>query len=131
MPGSEQERAICLQELESFQDPEVVVHCISQQSKLLRKSGIRLLGAVPQMPSKHAWLKFTEWAQEFGPIHRVKLGADNLVILSVPKIIEDLIVKRQHIYSSRHDIAAIPHENRTSMQYLPLMANSRKCLFVP
>lgn len=88
--------------------------------------GIPVLGSVPQLPQKQPWLKFYEWSKDFGPIYECNLAGLNHVIISSPKIVEDLFVRRSNIYSDRPDIPAIMHDCRTSMHYVPLMGEGGK-----
>lgn len=96
------------------------------QSLLRPDTGLPILGSVHELPTKHTWLKFHSWAKSYGPIYQVNLAGDNIVWISSPKIADDLLMKRQSIYSSRPYFPAIMHDSRTSMHYLPLMANGRE-----
>jgi hypothetical protein len=66
-------------------------------------------------------MKFYEWSKKYGPIYECNLAGLNLVLISSPKIVEDLLVRRSNIYSDRPEIPAIMHDCRTSMHYVPLM----------
>ncbi|CZT02199.1 related to cytochrome P450 2A12 [Rhynchosporium graminicola] len=85
--------------------------------------GIPLLGSVPDLPAKHAWLQFYAWTKQYGPICQVKLGADTCILLSDPKIVEDLLVKRAAKYSGRTHFSAIWGDCATDGHYLPLMTS--------
>ena len=88
--------------------------------------GVPILGSVPELPAKHSWLQFHEWAKTYGPLCQVQLLGDTIVLISDPKIAEDLLVKRQANYSSRAHFPAIWGDCATDVHYLPLMAHGRK-----
>jgi hypothetical protein len=80
---------------------------------------------VPELPAKHAWLQFHAWAKKYGPICQVQLAGDTVVLISDTKIAEELLVKRQAIYSSRVHFPAIWGNNDKDVHYLPLMTHGR------
>ncbi|KAJ4289855.1 hypothetical protein N0V90_011187 [Kalmusia sp. IMI 367209] len=54
------------------------------------------------MPKEKAWLQFTKWAEEYGPIYSLMLGPSNVtIVLSSDQAVKDLLDKRSGIYSSR------------------------------
>ena len=93
--------------------------------------GVPILGSVPELPAKHSWLQFHEWSKTYGPICQVKLLNDTIVLISDPKIAEDLLVKRSANYSSRAHFPAIWGDCATDVHYLPLMAHGRKKHGIP
>ena len=86
--------------------------------------GYPILGSIPDVPEKNSFLKFHEWAVEFGPIYQVNLAGTNHVWISRDKVAADLLSKRGQIYSDRPYIPALEQDNRTSGQYLPLMSKN-------
>ncbi|KAH9215873.1 cytochrome P450 [Leptodontidium sp. 2 PMI_412] len=91
--------------------------------KLPGPKGIPLLGSVPDLPAKHSWLQFYAWTKQYGPICQVKLGPDTCVLVSDPKIVEDMLVKRAAKYSGRVHFSAIWGDCATDGHYLPLMTS--------
>lgn len=59
------------------------------------------MGNLPDIPSKHSWLQFKAWGDEFGPLYQLRLGGSTHVIISSEKIANDLLRERGNNYSSR------------------------------
>jgi len=85
------------------------------------RTGVPILGAVPQLPSKDIYLRLYEWSKKYGPIYQVDLVGTNYVWLCSHKVADDLLGKKSMIYSGRPRMAT-GEDNRTSMHYVPLMA---------
>lgn len=64
-------------------------------------SGIPILGNLPQVPLTHSWLKFKEWADQYGPLYSLSLAGNRHVVVSTERIANDLLRGRGNIYSSR------------------------------
>jgi hypothetical protein len=83
--------------------------------------GVPVLGNALQIPPEHAWLKFSEWQEQYGTrtfsgtlhlqsfvpelvlgdvIHLTALGR-HILILNSQEAVDDLLIKRGNIYSSR------------------------------
>jgi len=93
---------------------------------MLTPAGLPLLGSISEVPENNSFLKFHQWAEQYGPIYQVNLAGTNHVWLSRDNVASDLLAKRSAIYSDRPHIPALEQDNRTSGQYLPLMSqNSR------
>ncbi|KAK1222177.1 hypothetical protein PQX77_014997 [Marasmius sp. AFHP31] len=60
-----------------------------------------VIGNLLQMPKTRQWVKFREWALEYGPIYHLKAGPDHLVVLNTPEATEELLVKRNRIFDDR------------------------------
>lgn len=45
--------------------------------------------------------QLTQWAGQFGDIYSYKNGPRAVVVLSSPTVLEELCVKKGHVYSSR------------------------------
>jgi hypothetical protein len=57
-----------------------------------------------QIPPHHSWLKFKEWADQYGRIIRFTiLGREN-VVLSTERAANDLLRERGTLYSSREHL---------------------------
>lgn len=66
--------------------------------------GVPILGNMLQIPPHHSWLKFKEWADQYGPIIRFTiLGREN-VVLSTERAANDLLRERGTTYSSREHL---------------------------
>lgn len=59
------------------------------------------LGNLHQIPLERPFLKFHEWAKEYGDIVGLKLGPGNLVLLNTPRLVRELFDKRGALYSGR------------------------------
>lgn len=60
-----------------------------------------LIGNVHQAPNSHAWLHFTEWGKEYGPIFYMNMLGKHLVVLSTSKAAHELLAKRGATFSDR------------------------------
>ena len=63
--------------------------------------GLPIVGNLLQLPPYHTWLKFKEWADQYGPIYRISLAGTTHVIISSEKIANDLMRERGTLYSDR------------------------------
>ncbi|KIX00283.1 uncharacterized protein Z518_10422 [Rhinocladiella mackenziei CBS 650.93] len=63
--------------------------------------GWPLVGNAFDIPKSHAWFKFKEWVDEYGPIYQVKAFGTTLVIISRESIANELLGLRGAIYSDR------------------------------
>lgn len=63
--------------------------------------GWPIVGNAFDIPSSHAWFKFTEWGDKYGPIYQVKAFGTTLVIISKESIANELLGLRGAIYSDR------------------------------
>ncbi|KAI8937455.1 hypothetical protein NX059_005177 [Plenodomus lindquistii] len=86
--------------------------------------GYPIIGAIPEVPEKNAFIKFADWGKQFGPIYQVNLAGHNHVWISSDQISKDLLAKKAAIYSDRPYIPALIDDNRTSAQYLPLLSRN-------
>lgn len=66
-----------------------------------RVPGLPIVGNAFDIPKTHAWLKFKQWSDEFGPIYQVKAFGTTLVVISRESIANDLLGLRGAIYSDR------------------------------
>ncbi|KAI9880947.1 MAG: hypothetical protein M1823_006693, partial [Watsoniomyces obsoletus] len=53
------------------------------------------------IPKSHAWLKFKEWADEYGPFYQVNAFGTTLVVISKASIANEFLGLRGSIYSDR------------------------------
>ena len=63
-----------------------------------------MIGNLLDIPAKHSWLKFKEWADQYGPIYRLNVMGRNVVVVSTEKIANDLLRERGNLYSSREQL---------------------------
>lgn len=68
-------------------------------------AGIPLFGNLFQIPPHHSWLKFKEWADQYGSIYQLNIAGRKHVVLSTEKIANELLRERGSIYSSREQLA--------------------------
>ncbi|KAI7462378.1 cytochrome P450, partial [Hortaea werneckii] len=86
--------------------------------------GLPIIGSVHELPEKNSWMKFHEWAEQYGPIYQVNLAGVNHVWIARDHIAKNLLTKKGAIYSDRPHIPALERDNRDSGQYLPLMSRN-------
>ncbi|KAJ9602579.1 hypothetical protein H2200_012772 [Cladophialophora chaetospira] len=70
------------------------------KSRVLPK-GWPIIGNALDIPGSHPWLKFKEWADEFGPIYQVQAFGTTIVVISKESIANDLFALRGALYSDR------------------------------
>ncbi|TLD16731.1 uncharacterized protein PgNI_02378 [Pyricularia grisea] len=63
--------------------------------------GLPLVGNLLEIPKKHAWLKYREYIEEYGPIVRIKLMGQDHILLGSESVVDDLLKSRSGLYSSR------------------------------
>ncbi|KAJ7789769.1 cytochrome P450 [Mycena olivaceomarginata] len=63
-----------------------------------------LVGHILQVPTVKAWKYFERLAHQYGPIVKVSLAGDDIVVLSDPSDAEELLGRRSRIYSSRRPL---------------------------
>ena len=61
------------------------------------------------IPSERRYVKFGEWAKEYGPVYSLMLGTQVYVVLSADYAVRDLVDKRGPIYASRPDLYVAQH----------------------
>ncbi|KAM7200889.1 Cytochrome P450 [Naviculisporaceae sp. PSN 640] len=81
------------------------------------------IGRVHDIPTSGSWLKFHEWAQQYGPIYQTRMFGTVHVWISSEQVAHDLMSKRAAIYSDRPTIPNLP-DNRTSGDYLALLGRT-------
>ncbi|THU85807.1 cytochrome P450 [Dendrothele bispora CBS 962.96] len=87
----------------------LVVTIYLRQSSLSRKElkplpgpkGLPLLGNLLQVPRTRAWLKFTEWREQYGDLIGLNVAGQDLIVIGNSKIAADLLDRRSAIYSDR------------------------------
>jgi hypothetical protein len=90
---------------------------------IIREIGFPFIGRVHDVPSEQTWLKFWQWAKEYGPIYQMEIFGSVHVWISSEAIANDLMSKRGSIYSDRPVIPNLP-DNRISGDYLPLLGHN-------
>jgi hypothetical protein len=63
--------------------------------------GLPFIGNWFDLRHKSLPRQLTQWATQFGDIYSYKNGPRAVVVLSSPSVLEDLCVKKGHVYSSR------------------------------
>ena len=53
------------------------------------------------LPKGHRFLTITEWAKTYGPVYRIQLGRETVVVLSGYDVIQEALVKRGEDFSTR------------------------------
>ena len=63
--------------------------------------GVPVFGNLFQISPKYHWRQQQEWTQKYGPIFRMQLGAQTVIVLGTHQAARDLLDKRWKIYSDR------------------------------
>ncbi|SPO06029.1 related to cytochrome p450 [Cephalotrichum gorgonifer] len=66
-----------------------------------------IIGRIHDLPRFGLWLKFKEWADEFGPIYQTSMLGQKFVIISDEKIAQDLLIKNGNNFAGRPQIRAL------------------------
>lgn len=66
-----------------------------------------IIGRVHDLPRFGLWLKFKEWADEFGPIYQTSMLGQKFVIISQEKMAQELLVKNGNNFAGRPQIRAL------------------------
>ncbi|CBF76209.1 cytochrome P450 [Aspergillus nidulans FGSC A4] len=88
------------------------------------------LGNLHQIPVKGSYLKFTEWASQYGGLYSLKLGTGTAIVITDPRLVKEVIDRKSSKYSNRpesfvaHTITGGSH--LLVMQYGPLWRTMRK-----
>ena len=94
-------------------------------------SGQPIVGNLLEIPPKHSWIKFKQWADEHGPIYQLRLGGRQHVVVSTEKIANDLLRERGNYYSSREQIPMAAELLSDNLRPLMLPYNGELGGFVP
>ncbi|CAD6582177.1 MAG: hypothetical protein CYPHOPRED_001859 [Cyphobasidiales sp. Tagirdzhanova-0007] len=80
-----------------------------------------IVGHRPALGPERPWLKMKEWADTYGPIYRIQLGNQQVVVLSDARTANALLDKRSAIYSSRpHSVVGVEYVGRgLRMLFMP------------
>jgi hypothetical protein len=60
-----------------------------------------LIGNLHQAPKDAAWVTFSQWVEQYGPLVSVDFGGTNIIIIGDFETARDLLDKKANIYSSR------------------------------
>ncbi|KAH8597487.1 cytochrome P450 [Bisporella sp. PMI_857] len=72
-------------------------------------------------PKGYFWFKFSEWAEQYGPIYQYRTFGQINIVVSTEKIANDLLRERGTIYSSREQLPMASQ----------LLSDNKKALFLP
>lgn len=80
-----------------------------------------------------AWITFSDWAKEFGPIYSITILGKTHVFLATQSIAKQLLESRSTIYSGRPSIPTVEdsQSHHGTAEYLPLMSKNSKCFVLP
>ncbi|KAF8509858.1 cytochrome P450 [Hysterangium stoloniferum] len=89
-----------------------------------------LFGHTFQIPKTKTWRYFEQLGFKYGPIVKLSLAGDDIVILNDPKDAEELLARRSHNYSSRKPLVYagrhLSHNKRlVLLPYGPLLKKQR------
>lgn len=89
---------------------------------------IPYFGRIHDLPIQYMWLKFMEWAEEYGKggFYRTEMLGTKFFIITDEKIAEQLLVKKAKYNSDRPAVQSLFDAKSTngSMEYLPLMGKN-------
>lgn len=102
---------------------------IPRKASLCELPGPKLvpfIGRIHDLPIQYMWLKFKEWADQYGPVYRTKMLDTLFIVVSDESIAEELLVRRAKINSDRPGVKSLFDSKSTSgsMEYLPLMGRN-------
>ncbi|XP_035699760.1 cytochrome P450 2U1-like [Branchiostoma floridae] len=63
--------------------------------------GWPVVGNIFSLVAGHRFLTMTEWAKTYGPVYRIQLGKETMIVLSGYDVIYEALVKRGEDFSSR------------------------------
>jgi cytochrome P450 len=66
-----------------------------------------IIGRVHDLPRFAMWLKFKEWADEFGPIYQTSMMGQKFVVISDEEIAQELLIKNGNSFAGRPQIRAL------------------------
>ena len=66
-----------------------------------------LIGRVHDLPMTSTWLKFKEWADQYGPIYETSMMGQKFIVISDEDMATDLMVKKGNSFSGRAQIRAL------------------------
>ncbi|KAI0079803.1 cytochrome P450 [Panus rudis PR-1116 ss-1] len=66
--------------------------------------GWPIIGNALDVPAEKTWRYFEKLSHEYGPIVRLSMGGEEIIVLSDPKDCEELLGRRSHNYSSRRPL---------------------------
>lgn len=94
---------------------------------------IPFVGRVHDLPIQYMWLKFKEWADQYGPIYYTSMFGSVFIVVSDEAIAEELLVKRAKYNSDRPQMRSVTDSKSTDggMEYLPLMGKNSENDRVP
>lgn len=73
-------------------------------SSLHGPRGWPILGNLPEIPTTHSWLKFSQWSKRYGALFRLNIAGRHHIIVSSEEIANELLRERGTIYSSREQL---------------------------
>lgn len=66
-----------------------------------------IIGRIHDLPRFGLWLKFKEWADEFGPIYQTSMVGQKFVIISDESMAQELLIKNGNNFAGRPQIRAL------------------------
>ncbi|KZS94052.1 cytochrome P450 [Sistotremastrum niveocremeum HHB9708] len=79
-----------------------------------------LIGNAHEMPTKHPWIKYTEWAKTYGDVVGVKILGKRLVIFNSYQAAKEVLDKKSSIFSSRPRLPLVDMNSDWSLSLLLL-----------
>lgn len=66
-----------------------------------------VVGRVHDLDRFGMWLKFKEWADEFGPIYQTSMLGQKFIVISEESIAQELLIKNGNNFAGRPQIRAL------------------------
>lgn len=85
-----------------------------------------IVGRVHDLPRFAMWLKFKEWADEFGPIYQTSMLGQKFIIISDEEMAQDLLIKNGNNFAGRPQIRALI-DHKLGPAYSALMDRHGRC----
>lgn len=68
---------------------QVLISCV-----VLAVPGWPLIGNLLQLKEKKPFLTFVKWAEDYGPIYSIRLGASSVVVLNSTELAKEVLTNR-------------------------------------
>ncbi|KAF2437264.1 cytochrome P450, partial [Karstenula rhodostoma CBS 690.94] len=83
-------------------------------------SGLPWIGRVWDIPRHHAYLRFKQWSDQYGPLYSITVFGVNHIWLSSDKVANDLLSKRGALHQNRPSLHQL-EDSQNAPEYLPLL----------
>ncbi|KAI3600343.1 cytochrome p450 [Moniliophthora roreri] len=78
-----------------------LIHSLRRKPYPPGPRSLPIVGNLLQLPTTYQWIKFLQWAEEYGPIFHLKAGPEHIVVLNTPELADEFLVKHGRVFSDR------------------------------